>query len=395
MTDFNFKTEVKIMLKKLLAIMLAVVVAIGFTGCGSSDGKIKLAKYKGVVVYKDDIKVTKQDVDNAINQAISQNATEKKVKKGKVGASDKVNVNYKGEINYKGKREAFEGGTAKKQDIDLANDAQNYIEGFTKSIVGHKVGDTFTAKMKFPKTYTNKAKVKGKEVSLAGKPVWFTFKINNLIKKDVPKLTDKFVKEKAKTLFQIDDEKVTTVKALKKYIKREMRKYNISNKIMNNILEESKVIKYDPKELKKEKKRLTQQTLDQYKQQMGTDVTLDAYLKACQMKKKQWDSQITEQAKQSLKQKMFIEKVADNEGLNLSDADYKKEVKKIAKQQGVSVKDFEKQYGKDVIMISLLQQRVNDFIVDNVKEKKGSEPTTTPAPMSTAKTTKKAKSKKK
>ncbi len=378
------------MFKKLLAVLIAVAVAATLAGCGSDEGKIKPAKYKGVIVYHDDVKVTDKDVDQAIDQALSQSAEEKKVKKGKVGASDKVNVDYKGEIEYNGKKEAFEGGTAKAQDIDLAQDAQNYIEGFTSSIIGHKVGDKFTAKMKFPKTYTNKAKVKGKEVSLAGKPVWFTFKINSLIKKEVPKLTDKYVKKNAKKLFSADED-LTTVKALKKYIKRQMGIYNIYNKVWNGILEKSKVVKYDEKELKDEIKRYTDYQLGQYKQQVGQDITLDAYLKACQMSKKQWNKQAREACKQSLKQRMLINEIAKREGINIPDKTYKKKVKEIAQQQGTTVKELEKQYGKDMIMSTLLQDKVNAFIADNAKEKKGSEPTTTPAPM----TTKKAKDTKK
>lgn len=383
------------MFKKLLTVMLAVAVAITLVGCGSSDsGKIKPAKYKGVVVYHDDVKVTDKDVDEAIKNAMSQSAQEKKVKKGKVGESDKVNVDYKGEIEYNGKKEAFEGGTAKAQDIDLGTDAQNYIEGFTSSIVGHKVGDKFTAKMKFPKTYTNKAKVKGKEVSLAGKPVWFTFKINNLTKKDIPKLTDKFVAKNAKTLFQTD-ENLKTVKALKKYVKKQMRIYNIYNKVWNNILEKSKVVKYDDQQLKDEIKRYTDYQLSQYKQQVGSDVTLDAYLKACQMLKKQWNKQAKDACKQSLKQRMLIKEIANREGINIPAKEYKKKAKEIAQQQGMTVKDLEKQYGKDMIESSMLQDKINEFIADNVKEKKGSEPTTTPAPMTTKKATKATKKAKK
>ena len=104
MTDFNLKTEVKIMFKKLLAIMLTVTVALSVAGCGSSGGEIKPAKYKGVVVYHDDVKVTDKDVDNALDQAMSQSAEEKQVKKGKVGATDKVNVDYEGKIDLRKER---------------------------------------------------------------------------------------------------------------------------------------------------------------------------------------------------------------------------------------------------------------------------------------------------
>ena len=378
------------MIKKLLAIMLAVVVAISMVGCGSTEGKIKPAKYKGVVVYKDDIKVTDKDVDSTINNVISQSAKEKKVKKGKVGASDKVNVDYKGEIEYKGKKEAFEGGTAKKQDIDLSQDAQNYIEGFTSSLVGHKVGDKFTAKMKFPASYTNEATVKGKKVSLAGKPVWFTFKINTLTKKDVPKLTDSFVKKSAKSMFQITDEKITTVKALKKYVKKQMRDYNIWSKVWPKITEGTKVVKYDPKKLKKEKKNQEEQQLAAAQQQ-GIAMTVDDYLKATQMKRKDWNKKITEAAKSVLKEKMLIEKIAKDENINVSAKEYKKKGAEYAKQQGTTLKELEKNMGKSEIKLSILFEKVREYIIDNIKEKKGSEPTTTPAPMTTKKAAKKAK----
>ncbi len=377
------------MLKKVLALAIAAMVAVTFVGCGSSDeGKIKPAKYKGVVVYKDDIKVTDKDIDDTINNFMKQKAEQEQVKKGKVKDTDSVNIDYKGKINYKGKKVAFEGGTAKGQDVDLQTDAANYIEGFTKSIVGHKIGDKFTVKLKFPKTYTNKAKVKGKEVSLAGKPVWFTYKVNSA--KRAPKLTDEYVKKNAKKVFDADED-LNSIKALKNYVRKKMRIYNIYNKVWNDILEKSKVEKYDEDKLKEEIKRYTDYQLSQYKQQMGTDVTLNAYLKACQMTKKQWNKQAREACKKSLKQTMLIQEIAKREGISIPDKEYKKKAKEIATQQGMTLKDLEKQYGREMIESTLLQDKVNEFIANNVKEKKGSEPQTTQAPMTTKKASKKKK----
>ena len=390
------------MFKKLLAVMISAAVAVTFVGCGcgsdsaKDDGKLKLAKYKGVVVYHDDINVKDDEVKSSIDNIMSQSAEEKKVKKGKVGESDKVNVDYKGKIDYKGKKEAFEGGTAKSQDIDLAQDASKYIEGFTKSLVGHKVGDKFTAKMQFPKDYNNEATVKGKKVSLAGKPVWFTFKINKLTKKQVPKLTDSYAKKNAKKLFQAtDDDKVKDVKSLKKYVKREMRKYNIIGKIWQKIIDDTKVVKYDDKELEEEKKTLEKNKLDQYRQSYQmTDLSLDDYLKACQMSKKDWNKQLTKEAKESLKQKMVIKQIAKDEGIKVTPKYYKTSAGRIATAQGTTIKELEKNAGKKEIEMNALYELVQDFVVDHVKEKKGSEPTTTPAPVTTKKAKKEKKAKK-
>lgn len=393
------------MFKKILAVMISVVVAVTFVGCGSNsdsdsskdDKNLKLAKYKGVDVYRDDIKVTDEDVQSTIDNVLSQSAKEKEVKKGKVGDTDKVNVDYKGKIDYKGKKEAFEGGTAKSQDIDLAQDASKYIEGFTKSLVGHKVGDKFTAKMQFPKDYSNEVNVKGKKVSLAGKPVWFTFKINKLTKKEVPKLTDSYVKKNAKELFQVtDDDNVKDVKSLKEYIKKEMRRYNILNKVLQKIIDDSKVVKYDDKKLEEEKKYIEKSKLKQYQQSYQMpDLDLDTYLKACQMSKKDWNKQLTKEAKDSLKQQMIINKIAKNENIKITSKNYKKVGEKLAAQQGTTLKEAEKSVSKKDINMSILFELVKDFIVAHVKEKKGSEPTTTPAPATTKKADKKDSKKKK
>ena len=237
--------------------------------------------------------------------------------------------------------------------------------------------------------HTNKAKVGKKEVSLAGKDVWFTFKINSLKK---TKLTDKVATKLAKE--QMGEDSIKTAKALKAYAKKKMRENKIYSKVWDNIVKNSKVIKYNEKELQEEIKRYTDYQLSQYQQSMGKEVPLKEYLKAMQMTKKQWNKQARKACKESLKQNMLIREIAEEAGLKLSAKEYKKKVKDIAKQQGTTVKDLEKQYGKTYIETIFLQDKVVEYICDNVKEKKGSEPTTTPAPTTTKKASKAKKSNK-
>ena len=383
------------MLKKILAIVLTIAVALGLVGCSCGSAKIKPGKYKGVVVYHDDVEVTDDDVQQAINSTLTSdtaNIKEKEVKKGTVESTDKVTVDFTGKIKYKGKKVAFDSGSAKDQEIDLAKDSGNFIQGFTSSIVGHKLGETFTAKMKFPETYTNTTTVKGKQVSLAGQPVWFTYKVKKLTKRDVPKLTDKYVKKNAESKFYIAG--VTTVKALKKYMKRQMRVYKINNKVWNDIVKDSKVVKYDSDRLEKEKEDYTNYQLSQYQQQVGKEVPLSAYLQACQMSEKQWDKQATKAAKESLKQTMLVEEIAKRAGIKVTKKIYKERGKELALQSQTTLKNLEKQYGKKMIKASILQGLVREYIADNVKEKKGSEPVTTQAP-TTKKTDKKEETTKK
>ena len=76
----------------------------------------------------------------------------------------------------------------------------------------------------------------------------------------------------------------------------------------------------------------------------------------------------------------IINKIAKNENIKVSPKYYKMSGEKIATAQQTTLKDLEKNVGKKEIKMNALYELVQDFVVDHVKEKKGSEPTTTPAP---------------
>lgn len=92
-----------------------------------------------------------------------------------IGEGDIVNVDYVGKLDG----EAFDGGTAENQDIDVygncaAGGTSGYIDGFTEGLKGAKVGDVIDCDVTFPENY-------GSE-DLAGKAVVFTFTVNSIQK---------------------------------------------------------------------------------------------------------------------------------------------------------------------------------------------------------------------
>ncbi len=91
--------------------------------------------------------------------------TMEKLTEGTARQGDIVN------IDYVGKRDgvAFEGGTAKGQDVSVAPDT-GYIPGFCEGIAGHSVGETFDVTVTFPEGYKNR--------DLAGKEAVFTMTLN-------------------------------------------------------------------------------------------------------------------------------------------------------------------------------------------------------------------------
>lgn len=138
---------------------------------------VTLGDYSAIPVeLSSDYEVTYEDVHDYLGMVFEQYASVFYMPdetKTVVAEGDVVNVNYVGKLNG----EAFEGGTAEKQKIDVsgncsADGSVTYIDGFSAGLIGAEVGTEVDCKVTFPKDY-------GVE-ELNGKEVVFTFTINSI-----------------------------------------------------------------------------------------------------------------------------------------------------------------------------------------------------------------------
>ena len=384
------------MFKKVLAVALSATMALGLVACGSSSsssgsgsvktdlGTVKLADYKGLPAYEDDIKVTDEELQSTIDTDLSNHSTTKTIKKGKIADDSVVVFDFTGKIEVDGKKVKFDGGSAEDQTADIAAGTvggQTFIDGFVDAMKNHKVGDTFTKKLKFPKDYGSSVKVNDKDIDLANKDVWFTYKIKSLQETETPELDDAFVTSNYK------EDGLKTVKEYKEYQKKELKYNKIMNGLWQNYLDDCKVSEYDDKALEEYESEAESSIVAQYSSYGITDIK--SYLEVCGMSEDDWHKQ----SKEAIKSRMIIYAVADKEGFDAEKL-YKEEGDKFAeKNYGASIKDLEKNYGEDTvketIQLNLLLMKVRDVICENVEIKKGSAPTTT-AESTTAAATEKA-----
>lgn len=377
------------MLKKVLAVALSATMALGLVACGSSSsgsvetdlGTVKLADYKGLPAYEDDIKVTDDELQSTIDSDLSNHSTTKTIKKGTVKKDSTVVFDYTGKIKVNGKKVAFDGGSAEDQTADMASGTvggQTFIDGFVDALKGHKVGDTFTKKLKFPKDYGQTVTVNSKDIDLSNKEVWFEYKVKSLQKTEVPELDDAFVKKNYK------NEGLKTVKEYKEYQKKELKYNKIMNGLWQNYLDDCKVSEYDDKALEEYESEAESSIVAQYSTYGISDIK--SYLEVTGMTEDEWH----EQSKEAIKSRMIIYAVADKENYDAEKL-YKDEGDAFAqKNYGVSIETLEQNYGEDTvketIQLNLLLMKVRDVICENVELKKGSAPTTE-APTTTATST--------
>ena len=368
-------------MKKAIALTLTLAMAVTMAGCGNNQkgtvtsasgkkistdlikGSIKLADYKGLEVYEDEIKVEDTEVQSQIDNLLKEKQDSNVVTKGKVVESDTVNIDYTGTIKLNG------------EDYDLDIDNSQFIDGFAEGLVGHKVGEEVTLNLKFPKDYSQTSKdADGNELTLAGKKVKFVVKINS--RKVLPELTDKFVKKNYKKQYG-----TKTVDELKSYISNQLRTNKIVNAVFSDYVDKCDVAAYDEKEVESiedfNNSAMASRLQSKYK------TNLDTYLKACKMSKKDWNKKMEDSAQKTAKQAMVIEGIAISEGLWASEKDYNAGLKKVATSMGYKSVDelesyftqYQAYYGQVIIKESVaFNEAVNQLIADNAKILEGSRP---------------------
>ena len=312
------------MKKKITALLTDVMAsALLLAGCEASKGlendDIKITQYKGVEI--DEVEkaseISDEDVDAYIQSVRESKAEVTEITDRAVEDGDTVSINFVGKMNG----EEFEGGSA--EDYSLTIGSGVFIEGFEDSVIGHKAAETYDWNGKFPEDYGN--------AEMAGKDVVFTITVNAITKEDVPELNDKFVKSVSK--------KSKTVKEYKKEVKDLLQKdadssyeYSVETAVWEKVMSNTEVKKYPKKEMNETKENWIKQyqTAAEYyqmdyetfiKEQMGMEV-------------EDFEKQIDTAVKETLKEKMVVEAIADKEKIKLDDEIYKKELKNIVSDYG-------------------------------------------------------------
>ena len=109
--------------------------------------EVELGAYKGLEIGKKAVKVTKKDLEEALEGTLKENAS-LVLKEGEAAMGDIVVMDFAGKING----ELFDGGSAQNHELELGS--HQFIPGFEEQLVGHKAGETVNVNVTFPENYT-------------------------------------------------------------------------------------------------------------------------------------------------------------------------------------------------------------------------------------------------
>lgn len=293
-----------------------------FTATVALRPEVKLGKYEGVSVTKQDTKVTEKDIEEEIKLNLKRDARTLDITDRPVQADDTAN------IDYLGKKDGvpFEGG--KGEGYNLKIGSNTFIPGFEDQVIGHSIGEEFDINVTFPEEYHSK--------DLAGADAIFTVKINSIKAEEIPELNDEYVS---------DSTEFETVAEYKEDIKKKLE--DRKAKAAARAKEEEAIEKVvADSEIEIPEAMLDTQVnsmVNEYARgMMNQGISMEQYFSMTGMNINMLMEQMRPDAEKQIRTSLVLEEIVKKEGITASDEDIDKRIEEMGAMYGISPEDLKK-----------------------------------------------------
>ena len=305
--------------------------------------EVTLGQYKGLEAPKAEVNVTDEDVENRLNEMADRNSrlvsVEREIQKG-----DTADIDFEGFDNGV----PFDGG--KGENFDLEIGSGSFVPCFEDQLVGMKAGEEKDIDITFPENYTPE---------LAGKPVVFHVKVNEVKEKQVPAIDDEFAK---------DVSEFDTLKDLKADIKKKLtaERTESAQRAFEDVLM-AKVAEGIEADIPEEMVELqAERMMEQFKQQLASQgIPFDQYLKMTNTAEADFRKQAQGPAADQVKMDLAVEAIIKAEGLEASDEDVESEMKSVAEKYGMDLDTVKKYLRPEDVKEQVIREKVVKLVADS------------------------------
>lgn len=316
--------------------------------------EVKLGQYKGLEAPRAEVKVMAADVNARLKEMADRNSrlvsVERAVKKG-----DTADIDFEGFDNGV----PFEGG--KGENFDLEIGSGSFVPGFEDQLIGMKAGEEKDIDITFPENYTPE---------LAGKPVVFHVKVNEVKTKEVPAIDDEFAK---------DVSEFDTLKELKADLKKKITEDRkaaaqraFEDVLMDKVADGIEAV--IPQEMVDLQAR---NMVENLKQQLASQgISYEQYVQFAGGDEKKILDEAMEPAMRQVRMDLAVEAIVKAEGIEATDEEVEAEMKKIADQYGMELESVKKYLRAEDVKEQVVRSKVIKLVADNavavapVEEKK-------------------------
>ncbi len=309
--------------------------------------EVELKAYKGIKAEKEKVTVKKAEIKEEVQKALEKDSKLVSVD-GKAKKGDIATIDFEGFLDGV----AFEGGKGENYDLELGSG--NFIPGFEEQVIGHKAEEEFDIDVTFPEDY-------GAE-DLAGKAVVFKIKIHKIMKKELPKYDEEFVKDVSEfdTIEEYEKSLEEEIKARKEAAADRDFENKVMDTLVDNVVAEIPAAMIDKEidnQVNEFEYRLRSQgmSMDMYLQYLGMDVAAlrESY---------------KEGAEKQVKLRLALEKITELEKIEISAEDVETELKTYADAYNMPIAKIKTLISEDDVKADLACRKAMDIVKETAKK---------------------------
>lgn len=280
----------------------------------------ELGEYKGVEVEKVEETVNEDAVTAKLEEMREKGSRLVSVER-EIANGDTANIDFEG---FDGEV-AFEGG--KGENYDLVIGSGSFIPGFEEQLVGKKVGEELDVNVAFPEEYHAE--------NLAGKPVVFKVKVNDVKVKELPELNDEFAADT--TEFNTLEELTADVRAKVEADAVEAAKNELRNRVIEKVVANTEVEVPEAMVKNEMENQIMELNYQLQQQGFGMEQFLQMTGKTMEEFKAEFTANRRDEAVRNVKTSLVIEAIAKAEDVKVSEEEVDAEVQKMADAYNMTV----------------------------------------------------------
>ncbi|MBR4454856.1 MAG: trigger factor, partial [Solobacterium sp.] len=266
---------------------------------------------------------------------------------GEAADGDTVNIDYEGFSDGV----PFERG--KEEGRDLVLGSGTFVPGFEEQLIGVKAGDEKEINVTFPEDYASE--------ELAGKPVVFKVKVNEVKRKVVPALDDDFAKDVSVPGVETVEDLRRTVRERLEASRKEAAEREADTALLA-LLRENCEIDLPQVMIENEAMAMVKQTESQI-MQYGMDPA--QYLKMMGQTEETLAKSYMEDAEKAVRTRLALKAIIKAENIEVTDEEIDAELKELATQLNMDLDAVKKAVDLELVRDDLAGRKALEFLKEN------------------------------
>lgn len=321
--------------------------AVEFTFVLTTKPEVTLGKYKKLGVKKEDVKVTKEEIDKAVEETLNRYA-ESVLKDGTVENGDTAVIDFEGFKDGV----AFDGG--KGENYSLTIGSNTFIPGFEEQLIGMKKDEEKEINVTFPEDYHSE--------ELKGQPVIFKVKVHEIKTTVIPELNKDFFED-------LGMEGIDSEESLRKQMEENIKahkEHHAEDHFIDSLLDEAiKNMKVDIPDamIEEELNRMIKQYDENLKMQ---GITLEQFYQFTNSDEAALRDQMREEASKRVSSRLLLEAIMKEEKIEVSDDDVAKEAEDLANKYNMKKDEFLNLFGGlDMVAYDMKMRKAIEVLKEN------------------------------